>query len=182
MSRTGSPSTLAHRQYDSGESTPSYPLLPSHLNRMYSEDKHQKREDSYQKREDSLDRDPKREDSYPDSDPRRSYPGMHQRTETGDSFRPDNRRSSSWDILGGMRRLEHSYVEFDPRRASHANLAYAEGDMPKNTVSALSLFYNACRRRPRTAPQSLTRSSGGMVLTAGTLVCPPVTSDGQHLH
>lgn len=139
MSRPGSPSTFApstHRLYDSSENTPSYPLLPSHRDRMWSEDKDQKREDS-------LDREPKRQDfgSYPASEPGHGYPGMHQRTETADSDRQENRRSGSWDILGGMRRLEHSYVEFDPRRASQAHLAYAEGDMPKNTVSALSMLF-----------------------------------------
>lgn len=142
MSRPGSPSTLAHsthRQYDSGENTPSYPLLPSHRDRMWSEDKNPKREDS-------LDREPKRQDygSYPNSEPGHGYPGMHQRAETGDTLRPENRRSGSWDILGGIRRLEHSYVEFDPRRASQAHLVYAEGDMPKNAVSTLSLICTRC--------------------------------------
>ncbi|KAH9832221.1 Mechanosensitive ion channel-domain-containing protein [Rhodofomes roseus] len=64
---------------------------------------------------------------------------MHQRTETNDTLHQDNRRSGSWDLLGGIRRLEHSYVEFDPRRASQAHLVYAEGDMPKN---AFVKFYN----------------------------------------
>ena len=43
-------------------------------------------------------------------------------------------RTSSWDLLGGMRKLEHSYEEFDSRNAASAHLAYADGDLPKNKV------------------------------------------------
>ncbi|KAG6844569.1 hypothetical protein H0H87_005911, partial [Tephrocybe sp. NHM501043] len=40
-------------------------------------------------------------------------------------------RNSSWDLLAGIKKLEHSYEEFDMRNASQAHLAYADGDIPK---------------------------------------------------
>ncbi|KAG6866364.1 hypothetical protein C0991_005285 [Blastosporella zonata] len=40
-------------------------------------------------------------------------------------------RNSSWDLLGGIKRLEHSYEQFDMRNASQAHLVYADGDVPK---------------------------------------------------
>ncbi|KAH9920051.1 Mechanosensitive ion channel-domain-containing protein [Fomitopsis serialis] len=129
-SRPGSPSTLAHSTHNHQHSL--LPLLPSHRDRMWSEDKNNKLDGT-------MNNEPKPHDfsSYPAADP--GNPGMHQRTETSDTLRQDHRRSASWDILGGIRRLEHSYVEFDPRRASQAHLVYAEGDMPKN---AFVKFYN----------------------------------------
>ncbi|KAG6917310.1 hypothetical protein DXG01_002968 [Tephrocybe rancida] len=48
-------------------------------------------------------------------------------------------RNSSWDLLAGIKRLEHSYEEFDMRNASQAHLVYADGDIPK---SKLVRFYN----------------------------------------
>ncbi|KAF9820412.1 hypothetical protein IEO21_01421 [Rhodonia placenta] len=61
----------------------------------------------------------------------------HQRTETAEYGRPHHSRSSgSWDLLGGIR---HSYVDYDPRRASQAHLAFAEGDIPNN---AFAKVYN----------------------------------------
>lgn len=47
--------------------------------------------------------------------------------------------SSSWDLLAGIRKFEHSYEEFDTRNASEAHLAFAEGDMPTNRVRRSSL-------------------------------------------
>lgn len=44
---------------------------------------------------------------------------------------------SSWDLLAGIRKFEHSYEEFDSRNASEAHLAFAEGDMPTNGVSSV---------------------------------------------
>lgn len=46
-------------------------------------------------------------------------------------------RGSSWDILNGIRKFEHSYEEFDSRNASQSHLVYAEGDIPNNKVSRL---------------------------------------------
>ncbi|KAJ3575123.1 hypothetical protein NP233_g1300 [Leucocoprinus birnbaumii] len=40
--------------------------------------------------------------------------------------------SGSWDVLSGVKKFEHSYQEFDPRNASEAHLAFADGDVPKN--------------------------------------------------
>lgn len=45
-----------------------------------------------------------------------------------------NGRTSSWDILSGVRKIEQSYEEFDSRNASQAHLIYADGDTPKNKV------------------------------------------------
>ncbi|KAG6900759.1 hypothetical protein C0993_002183 [Termitomyces sp. T159_Od127] len=41
-------------------------------------------------------------------------------------------RNSSWDLLAGIKKLEHSYEEFDTRNSSQAHLVYADGDMPKS--------------------------------------------------
>lgn len=47
-------------------------------------------------------------------------------------------RSSSWDALSSpIKRVEHSYEQFDSRNASNAHLVYAEGDVPKNKFSRL---------------------------------------------
>ncbi|KAH0589492.1 hypothetical protein J132_05680 [Termitomyces sp. J132] len=48
-------------------------------------------------------------------------------------------RNSSWDLFAGIKRLEHSYEEFDTRNPSQAHLVYADGDMPK---SKFLKFYN----------------------------------------
>lgn len=50
---------------------------------------------------------------------------------------PAHSRGSSWDILNGIRKFEHSYEEFDSRNASQSHLVYAEGDMPNNKLSKL---------------------------------------------
>ncbi|KAG2015646.1 hypothetical protein CC2G_008900 [Coprinopsis cinerea AmutBmut pab1-1] len=55
--------------------------------------------------------------------------------------RPSNsRQSSNWNVLGGIKKLEQSYDEFDTRNASQAHLIYADGDMPKNKVSKFYHF------------------------------------------
>lgn len=47
-------------------------------------------------------------------------------------------RSSSWDALSSpIKRVEHSYEQFDSRNASNAHLVYAEGDVPKNKVRSI---------------------------------------------
>ena len=44
-------------------------------------------------------------------------------------------RSGSWDMLAGIRKIEHSYDRFDTRNASEAHLVFADGDVPNNKVS-----------------------------------------------
>lgn len=44
------------------------------------------------------------------------------------------KRNTSWDMLGGLKRLEHSYEEFDTRRATEEHLVFADGDVPKDRV------------------------------------------------
>ncbi|KAF8885420.1 Mechanosensitive ion channel-domain-containing protein [Mucidula mucida] len=46
-----------------------------------------------------------------------------------------NHRSSSWDVLNGMKKFEHGYEEFDSRNASQNHLVFADGDVPQNKVS-----------------------------------------------
>lgn len=43
-------------------------------------------------------------------------------------------RNSSWDLLAGVRKWEESYDQFDARTAGQKHLAFADGDIPKNTV------------------------------------------------
>ncbi len=55
---------------------------------------------------------------------------------------PAHSRGSSWDILNGIRKFEHSYEEFDSRNASQSHLVYAEGDMPNNKVRSSIYAYH----------------------------------------
>lgn len=52
-----------------------------------------------------------------------------------DGLPRSNSRTSSWDILDGIKKFRHGYEEFDPKNASDAHLAFADGDIPKNKVS-----------------------------------------------
>ncbi|KZT41490.1 hypothetical protein SISSUDRAFT_981708 [Sistotremastrum suecicum HHB10207 ss-3] len=45
--------------------------------------------------------------------------------------------NSSWDVLGGIKRIGDDYSHFDSRNASNARLAFAQGDMPNNGVSKM---------------------------------------------
>jgi hypothetical protein len=49
-----------------------------------------------------------------------------------------HRPESSWDILNGMKKFEHSYEEFDSRNASERHLAFAQGDLPNNKVGGFA--------------------------------------------
>ncbi|CCM01460.1 uncharacterized protein FIBRA_03513 [Fibroporia radiculosa] len=131
-------------QFDSDPNTPSHPLLPGQYHKGYWQHA------GKQSKADELGSEPRSRDyAAHDQEPAPAYPGTHRRNETAD-YHPANNRSS-WDLLGGIRRLEHSYVEFDPRRASEAHLVFAEGDLPKNAVS-LGVFI-ACYVDPRTHMQ-----------------------------
>jgi hypothetical protein len=46
-------------------------------------------------------------------------------------------KNPSWDLLAGYRKFEHSYEEFDTRKASEKHLVFADGDVPNTTVSLL---------------------------------------------
>lgn len=48
-------------------------------------------------------------------------------------------KSPSWDLLAGYKKFEHSYEEFDTRKASEKHLVFADGDVPNTTVSAVFL-------------------------------------------
>jgi hypothetical protein len=51
-------------------------------------------------------------------------------------LRPKNGRSSSWDLLSGIKNFEAEYEGYDSRKASEAHLAFAEGDLPNTKVRA----------------------------------------------
>lgn len=44
-------------------------------------------------------------------------------------------KNPSWDLLAGYKKFEHSYEEFDTRKASEKHLVFADGDVPNTTVS-----------------------------------------------
>lgn len=46
-----------------------------------------------------------------------------------------NPRSSSWDLLGGARKFNEAYEQFDPRNASEQHLVFADGDLPNSKAS-----------------------------------------------
>ncbi|KAJ6625628.1 Mechanosensitive ion channel-domain-containing protein [Mycena sp. CBHHK59/15] len=51
---------------------------------------------------------------------------------------PGHSTTGSWDLLSGIKKIEHSYQEFDPaKNASESHLAFADGDIPKNNASKL---------------------------------------------
>lgn len=87
-----------------------------------------------------------------------SYPEMPQ-PQTGAHLGHGGTGSSSWDLLAGIRKFEHSYEEFDTRNASQSHLAFAEGDVPSNRVSRSVLEYRQIQRcatcYSSTAPSSL---------------------------
>jgi len=45
-----------------------------------------------------------------------------------------NSRHSNWDVYSRIKKIEHSYEEFDTRNAAEPHLAYADGDIPKTKV------------------------------------------------
>ena len=45
-------------------------------------------------------------------------------------------RNSSWDMLGGARKIGQAYEQFDSRNASEQHLAFADGDLPNSKVSS----------------------------------------------
>ncbi|KAI9432615.1 hypothetical protein F5148DRAFT_990343, partial [Russula earlei] len=58
-------------------------------------------------------------------------------------------RISSWDLLGGARKIGQAYEQFDPRNASEQHLAFADGDLPTTNVVRDRTFASddASRRR-----------------------------------
>ncbi len=52
-----------------------------------------------------------------------------------------NHRSSSWDVLNGMKKFEHGYEEFDSRNASQNHLVFADGDVPQNKVCSFDCLW-----------------------------------------
>jgi len=44
-------------------------------------------------------------------------------------------RNSSWDMLGGARKIGQAYEQFDSRNASEQHLAFADGDLRNSKVS-----------------------------------------------
>lgn len=61
-------------------------------------------------------------------------------------------KSPSWDILAGYKKFEHSYEEFDTRKASEKHLVFADGDVPNTAVSA-TFSERGCRSHALRVPQ-----------------------------
>ncbi|KAF5393511.1 hypothetical protein D9757_000597 [Collybiopsis confluens] len=85
---------------------------------------------------------PPRQNSSPGSSSFPLAPGTGVDAERGQSPRmprPElqHHTSSSWDLLNGIRKFEHSYEEFDSRNASESHLVYAEGDLPDNKMAKM---------------------------------------------
>lgn len=49
-------------------------------------------------------------------------------------------RSSSWDLLGGARKINEAYEQFDPRNASEQHLVFADGDIPNSKFARFYQF------------------------------------------
>jgi hypothetical protein len=63
------------------------------------------------------------------------YPEMPTPDSTGG--RGHTGKNPSWDLLAGYRKFEHSYEEFDTRKASEKHLVFADGDVPNTAVSVV---------------------------------------------
>jgi len=50
-------------------------------------------------------------------------------------------RNSSWDLLGGARKLGEAYEHFDSRNASEQHLAFADGDLPDSKVKLIDTHW-----------------------------------------
>jgi hypothetical protein len=50
-------------------------------------------------------------------------------------------RGSSWDLLGGARKFNEAYEQFDPRNASEQHLVFADGDLPNSKASRRLFFF-----------------------------------------
>ena len=75
-----------------------------------------------------------------DSDVEANKEGSYSQMPTPDPSggRGHTGKSPSWDLLAGYKKFEHSYEEFDTRKASEKHLVFADGDVPNTTVSATS--------------------------------------------
>jgi hypothetical protein len=69
----------------------------------------------------SLERDGLPSQTYSDSHPQTHHDNSH--------------RHSTWNVLGGARKIGEAYERFDPRNASEQHLAFADGDLPNSKVS-----------------------------------------------
>lgn len=70
--------------------------------------------------------------------PPQVYSDSHPQSQSqSQSQRRHSARNSSWDLLGGARKLGHAYEQFDSRHASQDHLAFADGDLPNSKVSAI---------------------------------------------
>lgn len=73
-----------------------------------------------------------------DGDPQQVYFDSHSQNQ-----RPQHPRGSSWDLLGGARKINEAYEQFDSRNASEQHLVFADGDLPNSKVSHRLLFLGA---------------------------------------
>lgn len=69
-----------------------------------------------------------------EDDPQKIYFDSHSQNQHH-SQQQHNPRSSSWDVLGGARKFNEAYEQFDPRNASEQHLVFADGDLPNSKVS-----------------------------------------------
>lgn len=69
-----------------------------------------------------------------EDDPQKIYFDSHSQNQHN-SQQQHNPRSSSWDVLGGARKFNEAYEQFDPRNASEQHLVFADGDLPNSKVS-----------------------------------------------
>jgi hypothetical protein len=69
-----------------------------------------------------------------EEDPQKVYFDSHSQNQHQQQ-QHHNPRGSSWDLLGGARKLNEAYEQFDPRNASEQHLVFADGDLPNSKVS-----------------------------------------------
>ena len=75
-----------------------------------------------------------------EEDPQKVYFDSHSENQHQKQHNP---RGASWDLLGGARKFNEAYEQFDPRNASEQHLVFADGDLPNSKASPRLFSFRA---------------------------------------
>jgi hypothetical protein len=80
--------------------------------------------------------DPSQTQAAREEDQQQVYFDSHSQSQ----HKPQHPRGTSWDLLGGARKINEAYEHFDSRNASEQHLVFADGDLPNSKVSHRLFF------------------------------------------
>jgi hypothetical protein len=83
---------------------------------------------------------PTQADREEEEDPQKVYFDSHSENQHQKQHNP---RGASWDLLGGARKFNEAYEQFDPRNASEQHLVFADGDLPNSKASPRLFSFGA---------------------------------------